>query len=459
LTLAALNGFQNPAWGPHGDIIFRLTNRDALFRIRDSGGSPQPLTRLDASLTENSHRYPQFLPDGRRFLFTSRCADRANNALYLGSLDSPTVTRVMPAQSAVQYIHGSNGGSILFYRDGSLLQQAFDVEAGAPSGEPSVIVDRVGYNAPSIQARFAASEDGRVLIVQSEEPLATRMTWFSRDGTALGTLGESSTYYHVRLSPTGDRVAYSAPDPQTGNRDLFSTEIARGITTRLTSHVANDWFPVWSPDGRRLIFGTDREGGTDSATYVLSMDTGSGESRFVAAPAEPHDWSPDGRWIAYWRADDIYIGHASGSLEPFPLVKTAARETDPRFSPDGKLIAYTSNESGRVEVYVRSFSAEGTATGGAIRVSNNGGEYGEWGPQGKEIFYITRDASIYSVDARLLGTTGTLPAPVRLFQACTQTGGTGSDTVNVETNDGRRFLINCRVEPQGRFTVLMNWLR
>jgi len=461
LTLAAVSGFQNPAWGAHGDIIFRPTNRDALFRIRDSGGPPQPLTRLNASLTENSHRFPQFLPDGRRFLFTSRCADRANNALYLGSLDSPTVTRVMPAQSAVRYIQTSgNGGSIVFYRDGALLQQAFDAEAGTPSGEPSVIVDRVGYNAPSIAARFVASEDGRVLIVQSAEPLATRLTWFSRDGTELGTLGGSASYYHVRLSPTGDRVAYSAPDPQTGNRDLFSIEIARGITTRLTSHVANDWFPVWSPDGRRLLFGTDREGGADNATYMkLSMDTGRAESRFVPAPAEPHDWSADGRWIAYWQANDIYVGRASGSLEPFPLVKTDARETVPRFSPDGKWIAYTSNESGRVEVYVRSFSADGTTTGGALRVSNNGGEYGVWGPSGQEIFYMTRDASIYAVDARLLGKTGTLPAPVRLFHACTQTGGPSIDTLSVQTNDGRRFLVNCRVEPPGRFTVLMNWLR
>jgi Tol biopolymer transport system component len=460
LTIAALSGFQNPAWGPDGDIIFRPSNREALSRIRDSGGTPQPLTTLNASLTENSHRYPQFLPDGRRFLFTSRCADRANNALYLGSLDSSTVTRVMPAQSAVRYIRtAGNRGSIIFYRDGALLQQAFDPEAGTPMGEPTVIVDRVAYNAPGIQARFVASDDGRVLIVQSEEPLATRMTWFGRDGTELGTLGNSATYYHVRLSPTGDRVAYSAPDPQTGNRDLFSIEIARGITTRLTTHVANDWFPVWSPDGHRLLFASDRDGGAQNAPYTkLSMDAGSDETRFARAPADPHDWSTDGRWIAYVRSNDIYVGRGSGDVEPMKYLGTSARENDPRFSPDGRWIAYTSNESGRMEVYVRPFSAEGAATGGALRVSNNGGEYGGWGPSGREIFYITRDASIYSVDARLLGTTGTLPPPIRLFQACAQTG-TSNDTLKLQTNDGRKFLLNCRVEPPARFTVLMNWLQ
>ena len=460
LTIATLSGFQNAAWGPHGDIIFRPSNREPLFRIRDSGGSPQPLTRLNASLTENSHRYPQFLPDGRRFLFTSRCADRTNNALYLGSLDSPTVTRVMPAQSAVRYVHtAGNAGAILFYRDGALLQQPFDAEAGSPVGEPTVIIDRVGYNAPSIQARFATSAEGRLLIVQSEEPLATRLTWFNRDGAEAGTLGGAAMYYHVRLAPAGDRIAYSAPDPQTGNRDLFSIEIARGITTRLTTHVANDWFPVWSPDGRRLVFGTDREGGADDAAYMkLSMDAGSGESRLVAPPAEPYDWSADGTWIAYWRANDIYVGRSSGNVEPFPFIKTDAREINPRFSPDGKWIVYNSNESGRMEAYVRPFAGERTEPAGALRVSSNGAEYGAWSPSGQEIFYVTRDSAVFSVDTRQLGRAQTLPPPVRLFSACTRTGGITTDNMRVQTNDGQRFLVNCRVEPPGRFTVLMNWM-
>jgi Tol biopolymer transport system component/predicted Ser/Thr protein kinase len=461
LTIAAIAGFQDAAWGSRGDIIFRPTNREALFRIRDSGGSPQPLTKLNVSLTENSHRGAQFLPDGRRFLFTTRCADRANNALYLGSLDSQTVTRVMPAQSAARYVPSASGdpGSLIFYRDGALLAQPFDVETGTLSGEPIVVVDRVAYNPPSIQARFAVSGGGRVLIVQSEEPFATRMTWINRDGTEGGTLGGPSAYYHVRLAPAGDRVAYSAPDPQTGNRDLFSLEIARGITTRLTSHVANDWFPVWSPDGRRLVFGTDRDGGAENAAYMKqSMDPGSGESRLVAAPAEPYDWSADGHWIVYWRSNDVYVGRAAGNAEPFPFMKTDAREVNPRFSPDAKWIAYSSNESGRMEVYVRSFSGEGTEPGSALRVSSNGGEYSVWGPSGQEIFYITRDSTVFSVDTRLLGRAQALPAPVRLFQACTQTGGLNPDTIHVQTNDGRRFLVNCRVEPPGRFTVLLNWM-
>jgi eukaryotic-like serine/threonine-protein kinase len=461
LTIATLTGFQDPAWGPQGDIIFRPSNREPLSRIRDSGGSPQPLTTLNPSLTENSHRFPQFLPDGRRFLFTSRCADRANNALYVGSLDSPGVMRVMPAQSAVRYIDAAgDSGVILFYRDGALLQQPFDAAAGIPMGEPTVIVDRVGYNAPSVLARFAASVDGRVLIVQGEEPLATRLTWINRDGTEAGRLGAPNMYYHVRLTTAGDRIAYSAPDPQTGNRDLFSLEIARGITTRLTTHVANDWFPVWSPDGRRLVFGTDRDGGANNAAYVkLSTDAGSGESRLVEAPAEPYDWSANGEWIAYWRANDIYIGRSSGNVEPFPLVKTAARETNARFSPDGKWITYTSDESGRPEVYVRPFSGDRTEPGSALRVSSDGAEYGSWSPSGAEIFYITRDSVVFSVDTRQLGRAQTLPPPVRLFQACPQTGGTTPDTMRVQTNDGRKFLLNCRVEPPARFTVLMNWLQ
>ena len=462
LTIAALPGFQNAAWGSHGDIIFRPSNRQPLFRIRDSGGSPQPLTTLNESLTENSHRHPEFLPDGRRFLFTSRCADRANNALYLGSLDSPTLVRLMPAQSAAEYVPSpaGTGGSLIFYRDGALLAQAFDLDAGTLSGEPMVIVDRIGYNAPSIQARFDVSADGRVLIVQHEEPVATRITWFDRDGLEQGTVGSPDTYYHVRLAPGGDRVAYSAPDPQTGNRDLFSVDLARGLVTRLTSHVANDWFPVWSPDGRSLIFGSDRDGGTRNVPYVKpSIDTESGESRLAQVFGEPQDWSRDGQWIAYDRTNDLYVGRASGNVEPIAFLATKAREANPRFSPDGKWLAYVSDESGRMEVSVRPFSTDGRAApGGKIQVSQNGGESGVWSPSGHELFYMSRDGSVFAVDTGRLGQTAGVTAPTRLFQACTKTGGPGPDNMEIATLDGRQFLINCLAAPPGSFTVLTNWI-
>jgi Tol biopolymer transport system component len=465
-TIAELSGFQDAAWGPHGDIIFRPTNRAPLFHIRESDGSPRPLTMLNASLTENSHRFPQFLPDGRRFLFTSRCGERANNALYLGSLDSPDVTRLMPAQSAVSYIPPAGGRteSLIYYRDGALVAQPFDLVEQELTGEPAAIVDRVGYNAPSIQAQFRVSRDGRVIIVQGELA-GTRLTWFDRSGEEQGALGARGELNQPRISPMGDRVAFAAPDPQTGNRDVWSIEVTRGITARLTTHVANDWYPVWSPDGRQLVFASDRDGGAEFLPYLkTSMDPGSSESRHARLQVEPRDWSADGRWIAYVGSmgRDLFVGPAAGG-EPFPFLVTAAWETNPRFSPDSRWIAYTSDESGRGEVYVRPFSGEPAPPTGKLQVSNNGGGYAVWGSSGREIVYMSGDGSVFAVDTRNLGKTETLPTPVRLFQACPATRPQGLPlrgepiAPGFDTLDGQRFLVNCLLEPPGRFTVLMNW--
>jgi eukaryotic-like serine/threonine-protein kinase len=477
-TIAALPGFQDAAWGPHGDIIYRPTNRAPLFRIRDSGGSPQPLTTLNASLTENSHRFPEFLPDGRRFLFTSRCGERANNALYLGSLDSPDVTRVMPAQSAVSYIPPVRGRpeSLIYYRDGALVAQPFDLDERTLTDEPAALVDRVGYNATGLEARFRVSRDGRIIVFSAAEPTSTRLIWFNRHGEEEGTLGTPAERIQPRISPRGDRVAFSAPDQQTGNREVWYLEIARGITARLTTHVANDWYPVWSPDGRQVLFGSDRDGGAGHVPYLkTSMDPGSSEfrpqglSERVAVPdLLPSDWSADGRWIAYVGyaqaslRGDLYVGPAFGSSEPFRFLATAAWETHPRFSPDSRWIVYNSDESGRMEVYARLFSGEPAPPTGKLQVSNNGGEYGVWEPSGREIFYMSGDGSVFAVDTRNLGRTETLPAPVRLFQACPATQPLamplrGRYDHSFDTRDGQRFLVNCLAEPPGRFTVLMNW--
>jgi Tol biopolymer transport system component len=387
----------------------------------------------------------------------------------------------MPAQSAARYIPPGGGRpeSLVYYRDGALVAQPFDLDEGKLTGEPAALVDRVGYTATALQAQFRVSRDGRILVFSSAEPASTRLIWFNRNGEEGGTLGAPAERIQPRISPNGERVAFSAPDPQTGNRDVWYLEIARGITARLTTHVANDWYPVWSPDGRQVAFGSDRDGGTEHVPYVkTSMDPGSSESRHrpqglpervAVRELLPSDWSADGRWIAYTgyaqgagSPGDLHVGPASGSSEPFAFLATAAWDSNPRFSPDSRWIVYNSNESGRMEVYTRPFSGEPAQPTGKLQVSNNGGEYGVWGPSGREIFYMSGDGSVFAVDTRNLGRTETLPAPVRLFQACPATQPLamplrGLYDYSFDTRDGQRFLVNCLVEPPGRFTVLMNW--
>jgi Tol biopolymer transport system component len=465
--IAELPGFQNAAWGPGGDIVYRPTNRAPLFRVSESGGSPTQVTRLDQALTENSHRYPQFLPDGRRFLFVSRCGERDNNALYIASLDSPDVKRVMPAQAQALYAPpGTNGpGTLFFYRDGALVAQAFDADRGTVVGDPVPVADKVFYNAPSIAAGFRVSADGRVVIIRSASAGNGRLTWVNREGEEAGVLGPPGDYTQPRISPDGSRVAFSRPDDETGNRDLWYAEIVRGVTARLTVHAANDWFPVWSPDGKQLLFGSDRGGGSALPSYVKkSMEPGLDESPVPDATDAPFDWSRDGRWISYG-SDDLWIASSSGERKPFAFLATPAREGGGRFSPDGRWIAYVSDETGRDEVYVRPFGGAPTVADGKVQISISGGDFPVWGPDGHELFYMSRDSSLYAVNTRGVGQSATAPLPSRLFQACP-----GTQTVlppltgrtygyAFDTHDGQRFLINCLAEPPGQYRVLMNWHR
>jgi Tol biopolymer transport system component len=465
-TIAEVPGFQEAAWGSRGDLIFRTSNRTALFRIRESGGPPEPVTTLDQSRGENSHRGPVFLPDGRTFLFTSRCSERDNNALYVASLESPTVKRLMPIQSVVRYVQPSRGGpgTILYYRDGGLTARGLDPDTRELSGDPVPVIDKVGYVATGLGIGFMASRDGRLAVLHRSNPEEAQFTWFARTGEITATLGEPGEYFQPRISPDGSRVAFTRPDDRTGNRDVWFMEIARAVSNRLTTHVANDWFPAWSPDGRRLLFGSDRDGGTAVRGFLKqALDATSEESPLSGVDAEPYDWSSDGKWIVYRKDHDLMVAPVGGHGKAFPFLATPFREGAARFAPDGKWIAYVSNESGRFEVYVRPFAGRPATAEGKIQISNRGGDFPVWRADGQELYYMSADYTIHAVTTTDLGRSSTMPPPLPLFRACPdtlalrppargQTFGHSFDTL-----DGTRFLVNCAVELPGRFVVLLNW--
>jgi serine/threonine protein kinase len=462
-VIADLPGFQAASWGSQDDIIYRPSNRTSLFRVRASGGSIQPLTQLNKSLTENSHRGPHFLPDGRSFLFNTRCAERANNGLYIGRLDSPTVKRLMPVQSQVNYVPERPGqpGALVYYRDGALVAQRFDLKSESLIGEPATLINQIGYAAASVQAGFRISADGRIVITQPPGSEGTRLVWFNRTGAETGTLGPQGQYAQPRISPQGDSAAFSQTDPQTGNRDVWYIEIARGIRSRVTTNIANDWFPVWSPDGRQMVFGSDRDGGPRNLPYLkTSLEAGSPEKRLWDLDDEPYDWSRDGQWLSYGYSD-MKIAAFSGDPKPFVFLATPFLEGDGRFSPDGRWIAYVSNETGRYEVYVRPFAGKPAAPDGKIPISNNGGDSPVWGPAGRELFYMSQDGVVFAVNTSALGKSKSVALPTRLFRACPQTmpfpsPGYISEPA-MDTLDGKQFLVNCRAQLPGEFTVLMNW--
>jgi len=393
LKITETADLQDADWNTQGDIIFRVSNREPLQRVRDSGGNAQPLTKLNAALLENSHRFPRFLPGGRQFLFVTRCADRANNALYIGSLDTPDVRKAMFAEARVTYVNGS----LVYYRDGALVAQNFDLRTAQASGDPRVIVRKVGYSPASILAFFDVSNNGSVIVSSAADRITSRLVWFDRRGQELGTLGNPGPYQQPRISASGDRVLLEMPDPRTGNRDLAFIEVTRAILHRLTNHPSNDWFPVWSPDGTEVAFGSDRvDGRRMSAFLKKSLDQAAPETR-IGDLEQPSDWLKDG-WIA---AADGNIRVASvKSGERVNLSTSPGRKWAARFSPDSRWLAYSSDESGRSEIYVRAFPGRPDPSAATIQLSNNGGEFPMWTNTGTEVYYMSAGNVVFAVDLR-----------------------------------------------------------
>ena len=460
--IAEVRGFQSADWGSQGDILFRAANRDPLYVIHESGGSPRQATQLNVDLTENSHRHPEFLPDGRRFLFVSRSAERGNNALYVASLDSPEVRRLMPAESQVSHVprRGDRHGALFYYSEGALVARSFDADSETLIGEPTPVAEGVSYNAPSINAGFRVSQDGSVIIVRSAEGREAQLTWFRRDGEEIGTVGPLGQPDFPRISPNGETVLFTAPDPRNGNRDVWHIELARGITTKLTTHIANDWPPVWSPDGSQILFFSDRDG--EPGVYLkTSLDPGAGEALIPGLRGSPSDWSLDGQWILYGLGRDIWVASQSGGADAFAFLETPFWEANGRFSADGRWIAYVSDETGQWEVHVRPFEGEPAGTEGRVQISNDGGRAPVWGPEGRELFYISEDV-LYAVDTADLGGQASVSLPSRLFQACpdgslARLAGLSPLLAFYHTLDGERFLISSQREVS-QFVVLLDWM-
>ena len=469
-TIAPLPGFQEASWGSRGVIVFRPSNRQPLFRVSESGGEAVPLTQLNEALGENSHRGPTFLPDGRRFLFTSRCASAANNALYLGSLDSPQIQRVMSAQSKAIYLPSPHdgAGALLYYRDGGLEARTFDADRNA-LGDPHAVMADVDYNSAGIGAFFQAAADGRVIVVRPAGTGGTQLTWFDRGGHQTGTLGTPGDVNQPRLSPKGDRVAFSRPDPKNGNRDVWTIELDRGIATPLTRNAANDWHPVWSADGTQLLFNSDRGGKSEGVLFLKrALDASAEEIQLLTVQSYPTDWSRDGRWMvidgqsnASSAATTVTVV-SSGDRSVTRLLDATQRQGATRFSPDGKWVAYTSDETGRFEVFARPF-ANGAVGEGKIQLSESGGDFPVWRADGQELFFMSEDATIHVVPTSALRVDGSGPRPQALFRPCpgsapqsppmaAQFWGNPFDTL-----DGKRFIVNCSLRPSREYVVLMNW--
>jgi WD40 repeat protein len=464
-TLCDINVQPLGAWGRGGVIIIR--NIAGLMRVSEAGGLCTPLTTLDTKRGELRQTAPSFLPDGKHFLYLRVFPKSEDSGVYIGSLDAKpeqqTPRRLLAGTSAAVYTPSAVGASryLLFLREGSLIAQPFDPLKLAFTGDAQPVAEQVGVanDAPF----FSTSDTGSLTYRIGGAGGSNRLVWYDRTGQPIGTVSEPGDYNTVALSPDGTRVAFQRTDAQGNNIDIWVQELTTGRRTRFTTDPARDWMPVWSADSERVVFGNNPDGGTENLYEKATSGAGIEVALLkTAEPKFPQDLSRDGRFLLYANNSsknglDLWVLPLLGERKPKLIVGTQFRETTARFSPDGHFIAYTSDATGRTEVYVRPFSP-GQEVTTEWPVSKDGGTEPVRRQDGKELFFISADSKMMAVTVT---TTPTFPAgiPQALFPVPIFGGGSVFNVHRWDTLDGKRFLINSATTATSStpITVVLNW--
>jgi serine/threonine protein kinase len=447
-------------WNREGTILFGGT--DGIYRVSAVGGTPTRLTALDPMRQEVMHNLPDFLPDGRHFLYQARSSQAEHSGVYLGSLDSKQTSLVVLSEAKGEYVAP---GYVLFVRDSTLMAQPFDQRRLALTGDPFPVVERVSFNPANGQSAFSASDAGVLTYRARAAGGISRLEWVGRTGAQLGVVGDPGTYADVELSPDGRTAAVSLRDPVRGTFDEWLVDLSRGVRTRLTFDPSDEFGAKWSPNGERIAF---LKRGEPSGIYVKAS-SGAGNAQLLVASnrtAYPDSWSPDSRFLMYEIDDpkttwDLWVQPTSGGSKPWPLVQSEFRQEYGRFSPDGRWVAYRSTESGRSEVYVTPFIEPGGASrtpltaGAKWQISTAGGSEPRWRRDGRELFYLGLDNRLMA--AEVSGeVSGFKVGVVRPLIAIRPAMSNSSYDVSA---DGQRFLVDNAVEQPGSetITLILNW--
>ena len=442
------------AWSREGVIVFAHSAPTPLSRVPDTGGEPQPATDLDVTRGEDRHRYPSFLPDGKRFLFWARSTKRENTGIYVASLDSRKARFIVKSESMGQY---SPPGHLLTVQQGMLVAYPFDEKSAQVRGNPVRIAEGVLTGNPPGYAPFSVA--GTTLAYSTPYARSRQLVWFDRSGRRLGTVGEPGDYSTPRLSRDEKRIAVAIREESKINTDIWVFDSTRGTWSRLTFDPAAERAPLWSPDSSRIVF-------TSASAGILDMyekpASGSGEPRLVVRSDTdkfPTDWTRDGRFFVYhtfgggstW---DIWVAPTDGG-KPFPLFSSKFTEAQGQVSPDGRWIAYASDESGRFEIYVTQFPQRR----GRWQISTAGGSQPWWRGDGKELFYLSPEQTVMSVAVVRADDAFEAAVPTPLFRAnfpAVVPAFWGNYCV---TADGQRFLVS-ELRPEAAATpinVVLNW--
>jgi Tol biopolymer transport system component len=458
LTLCDAPDGKGGTWSRDGVIVFSPSYNSPLHRVSEAGGVSAPVTELDAERGDTSHRHPRFLPDGHHFLYAARASSSTDEGhpVVVGSLDGSSTVLPLRSPAAVEYA----SGHLIFPRERTLMARPFDAAKLRFTGEPFPIADDVTLLAPgTVAGVYSASQSGVLAFQQGRGGGGTlRLVWKDRAGRELGTVGRSAGYDDIQLLPDGRQLAAGLTDSAGSARDLWVFDLERDVASRFTFSPGFETGMTPSADGTTLYFSTETSG-----VFALHRKTigGSHDAELLLeSPGDlfPTSASPDGTLLALTTTRgnngyDVFILPLVNPGEPYPLLQTPFDEEAATFSPDGRWLAYQSNESGREEVYVTPFAGLGRKW----QISTAGGMLPRWRSDGSELLYQAPDGTLMAVSISVTGDDLAAAAPVALFN----TGVQPSDFPTWALSpDGQRVLI---VEPvvgsdTTRITVVVNWL-
>jgi serine/threonine protein kinase/dipeptidyl aminopeptidase/acylaminoacyl peptidase len=447
----ATNG-RGGGWSKDGTILFCPDTYQPLFRVDEKGGSPQEIG--PARATGWGNRWPVFLPDGRNFLFFVYSIDPGRRGIYAASLGSSQAKLVVQSDSMAAF---DPNGYLVYVRERTLMAHPFDSRKLEVSGDSYPLVRNVQPytdTGPSGYAPFTISSNGA--LVSGVLNVNTQLQWLDRTGKLLQTVGDRTNYYEPSLSPDEKRISVAVEDPQ-GGQDIWIID-SKGIPSRLTFYKGRLNGPVWSPDGKFLVFSKSDE--KDEFHLFLLPAAGGKEEQLLDWNNEQtaDDWSGDGRFLLFENFDpksvDLWILPMTGERKPFPFLQTEGNQTHASFSPNGRWIAYVSDESGRAEVYVQGFP--GVASG-KFQISTAGGDTPLWRRDGKELFYLATDGNLMAVEVKT-ETEFESSLPQTLFKTeIRQLGFTTWRSNYCPSADGQRFLVNQVVGSSQPLRITTNW--
>jgi eukaryotic-like serine/threonine-protein kinase len=404
-TICDASSGRGGSWSQEGVIVFAADVYGGLRRVSSAGGASATVTELDRSRGQTSQRWPAFLPDGRRFMFWAgnpTASSQETKGIYVASLDEKGQRFLLQTDSDALY---APPGYLLYLREQSLMAHPFDAGSLKFRGEAFPVAEDVASPESYRLGRFSVSQDRSLAYLTGQNDRSQIIT-LNAAGQQVGPVGEPAIIGGIRLSPNGQTLAEILQEPQTKNVDVWLVDLARGVKTRFTFDPAADFDPVWSPDGSRVAWASNNKGHFD--LYTKSA-TGAGEAEVLfASDADKYvtDWSHDGRFVVFTELDpkgnngaDIWVQPLFGDRKPYPFLATLFNEGNAVFSPDGRWLAYQSNESGKTEIYITPFPQ----AGGKWQVSQGGGLTPSWRADGQELYFATPDGRLMQASVAAKG--------------------------------------------------------